>query len=246
MVNSAGKGTLCRTLTVLRFVAANGRPVGPSEVARQTRLPKTTAHRMLTTLASQGALRRIGTGYLVDEGNGWPIGPEHAAWVRLRRITKPFLIDLFQETGQIVGIYVLNSQTIRCLDILYTHTQAGMAISTEERLPAHSTAAGRLLLAYSPVPRADPDGELALIRECGIASYERGGSTPMTELAAPVFDRTGRAVAALGIAGPATEIDPRATARVLRAVAHSASLDVRRVTARGGVSPATSVAAAGA
>jgi DNA-binding IclR family transcriptional regulator len=226
----AGKGTLFRTLTVLRFVAANDRPVGASEVARRTCLPKSTAHRMLTMLTSEGALRRIGARYLIDEGNGWPIGVENAAWARLRSITKPFLVDLFQRTGHIAGIYVLNGQTIRCVDILYTRSQAGIAISTEERLTVDGTAAGRLLLAYSPitVPRADLEGELALIRECGVASYLRGGWPTIRELAAPIFDRNGCVVAALGIAGPSAQIAERSAGRVLRAIAHSASVDVRR------------------
>jgi DNA-binding IclR family transcriptional regulator len=110
------------------------------------------------------------------------------------------------------------------------------------RLPAHATASGQALLAYAPeATRAVIDAglvaltsrtiteEAALLRELGrvrrrgFAVNVRQWDPETAGVAAPVLNRFGEAIAALGISGPASRMSQQGLLLRLGSVAEAAA-----------------------
>jgi DNA-binding IclR family transcriptional regulator len=190
-----------------------------AQIVRRTGLPRSSAHRMLERLVQLRWLRRHGRDYelgmrLVE------LGSLAVHQDRLHGAAQPFLHELHRATGLVVHLAVLDG-----LDVVYLEKIAGglgAAIPTRVggRQPAHCTAVGKALLAFSDPDKLDFDvdlltrktryslstrrqltDELAAIRARGVA-YERAESVAAFGcVAAPIGD-PGEAIAAVSVCGP--------------------------------------------
>lgn len=191
-----------------------------AQVVRRTGLPRSSAHRMLDRLVQLRWLRRHGRDYelgmrLVE------LGSLAVHQDRLHTAAQPFLHELHRATGLVVHLAVLDGT-----DVVYLEKIAGglgPAVPTRVggRQPAHCTAVGKALLAFSdPTVLDDFDvdllsrktrysistrrqltDELAAIRACGFA-YERAESVAgFGCVAAPIGD-IGEPIAAVSVCGP--------------------------------------------
>src|SRR5205807_4396418 len=127
-----------------------GNLVGVSEVARRTNLPKTTAHRLLGLLTDLGLAERHPTGYRLgrhvsDLVRSTPCMQRDG----LRDQLLPFLLDLQRITDEAVHLGVLRDQGVLCVERLFGHSSAPVPIGAGAVLPAHGTALGKVLLAFS-------------------------------------------------------------------------------------------------
>jgi IclR family transcriptional regulator, acetate operon repressor len=221
-------GAIDKAMLVLACVSRRA-PIKLSDIARQTGLPKSTVHRLLSVLEMNGALQRARTGYVLgdmirrlSEGNDEPRRDT------LRRVLMPHMAELYETTRLPTTLAVLDGLTVVCLLTLYPRNLAAPVLRSPQRIPVHRSALGRLLLAYSPAaPLQLPEGELARIRRRGIAFNPEEHISGMAGIAAPVTDLHS-GVAAIGIAGPpeqlgGTEIEP-----LLRRTAHEALLTLKR------------------
>ncbi|MYZ34438.1 MULTISPECIES: helix-turn-helix domain-containing protein, partial [unclassified Streptomyces] len=95
---------------------------GVSELARRSRLSKSTAHRVLGMLERNGVVERVGTGYrlgerLHDLGRAvYAPGSETA-----RDLLLPYLADLYETTRETVHLSVLHGSFVVYLAKLYGH-----------------------------------------------------------------------------------------------------------------------------
>ncbi|MFE7030790.1 IclR family transcriptional regulator [Streptomyces sp. NPDC057621] len=217
--------------------------VGVSELARRAQLSKSTAYRVLGMLERNGVVERVGTDYRLGErlhelGRAvYEPGQEG-----VRDFLLPYLADLYELTRQTAHLAALHGTDVLYLAKLYGHRQAPVPSRIGGRLPAHATAVGKVLLAYDSdaaaqalaglLPRftrctiTDPDelaAELERIRRTGIAFDDEESQFGLSCVAAPVLGRTGRAVAALSVAGRKGHIDTRRLSADVRRIAASAS-----------------------
>jgi DNA-binding IclR family transcriptional regulator len=228
---AASPGSIGKAMAMLNCVGGHGAPITLSAVARQTGLPKSTVHRLLALLEAYGAVRRVSHGYVLGETIRRLAGGEGARREALRRALMPHLAELYEAIHLSTSLAVLDELTVACLVTIYPRNLAGQVLRTAERAPAHRTALGRVLLAYSPVPSPRPaeydgptEGELATIRTEGIAmTYESG----VHGLAVPVGDLS-TGISAIGVAGPAGEFDPITAETLLRRTAFDATRTQRR------------------
>ena len=191
-----------------------------AQVVRRTGLPRSSAHRMLERLVQLRWLRRHGRDYelgmrLVE------LGSLAVHQDRLHAAAQPFLHELHRATGLVVHLAVLDGT-----DVVYLEKIAGglgPAVPTRVggRQPAHCTAVGKVLLAfsdpsvlddfdvdlltrktrYSISTRRQLTDELAAIRARGFA-YERAESVAgFGCVAAPIGD-IGEPIAAVSVCGP--------------------------------------------
>lgn len=124
-----------------------GRVLTMSEVARRTGMPKTTVHRLLGMLVEVGAVEQNDGRYRVSL-NMLPIvtaSPESA----IRTAAMPHLLALHRAVGNTIHLCVL-----RGLDVIYLEKLNGpetrlFATHVGMSLPAHCTAVGKSLLAFS-------------------------------------------------------------------------------------------------
>ncbi|MFD0800136.1 IclR family transcriptional regulator [Streptomonospora algeriensis] len=234
-------GPLRKAFTVVEVLAEAQRPLTLSELSRLANLPKSTLHRLMRALTDIGlAVRRESKSYELGtylsrlEAAGGSAGVQ-----RLSCLVTPFLIELFQLTGRIVSLGTLSGTKVEHIGALYRQEHVELAMALRQPLPAHRSAAGRLLLAVAernPPDRvgaapAGADSDLAgtgamrhefeRIRRSGL-SYARSECIPeLVELAAPVRLGKSGPVAAVVVGDTVHSKDLRRSARVLRSTANA-------------------------
>lgn len=221
----------------------SGRGAGVSELARRAQLSKSTAYRVLGMLERNGVVERQGTGYRLGERLhrlGQAVhGPEAE---HVRDVLLPFLTDLYELTRETVHLAVLHDTHAAYLAKLYGHRSTAVPSRIGGRLPAHATAVGKALLAFDvdaaeeavrrPLLRfthrtiTEPEAlsaELERIRRTGVALDDEEYQQGLACVAVPVLSRSGRAVAALSVAGRRGHIDTRQVSGQVRRIAAAAS-----------------------
>jgi IclR family pca regulon transcriptional regulator len=149
------------------------------------------------------------------------LGYAAIAGLGLREVALPHLQRLSDETGETVNLAVLAGSEIVYVERIKRTELITANVHVGSRLPAYCTSMGKVLLSELPpreqslaldgmvmeatgpntiTTREDLERELAEVRERGFALQDEELVAGLRSVAAPVRDRTGRAVAALNIA----------------------------------------------
>lgn len=156
----------------------------------------------------------------------------------MREIALPFMGDLYAATHEVVSLAVLDGTDTVWLEQLSGRLAPPVPSRVGGRLPAHVTAAGKVLLAHAgdvvdslrlerhgPAKITDPDllrAELRTVRERGIAINREESRRGVLGVAAPVVTRDGVVVAALALAvARRSRSSPEAMAPAVRTAALS-------------------------
>jgi DNA-binding IclR family transcriptional regulator len=214
--------TLLKGLEVLQALAFSDAARGVSDLARELGLTRSNAHRTLKTLCAAGYVRQ-------NETNGnyectlklFQLGGAVLARVNVKQVAEPLMEALAAKTQETVHLSVLDDS-----DVIYLHKidspQPVRAYSTVAgRAPAYAVATGKALLAFqsdgylsrlenkleafTPKTLATMSSlrhEIETIRQQGYAINRGEWRASVCGLAAPIFDASRRAVAAVGISGP--------------------------------------------
>jgi DNA-binding IclR family transcriptional regulator len=224
---ASDKRTSAEKVLAVLAVFGEGECVGVTEVARRAGLTKSTAHRLLATLERHGLIDRTGVDYslglgLFELGSRAGIGPHGS----LAKVALPYLTELYEATGQTVHLAVLDGSEVVYVCKLHGHAPQPAPTRIGGRMPAHCTALGKAVLAFSPDRVAlrvmerglpsltrhtilNPDvfmNELRRTRREGI-SYDRQETTlGLGCVGAPILDERGRPFAAVSVSGPISRI----------------------------------------
>jgi DNA-binding IclR family transcriptional regulator len=222
--------TLLKGLEVLQALAFSDAARGVSDLARELGLTRSNAHRTLKTLCAAGYVRQ-------NESNGnyectlklFQLGGAVLARVNVKQVAEPLMETLAAKTQETVHLSVLDEG-----DVIYLHKidspQPVRAYSTVAgRAPAYAVATGKALLAFqsdgylnrfedkleafTPKTLATMTSlrhEIETIRQQGYAVNRGEWRASVCGLAAPIFDASRRAVAAVGISGPVERLKPAA------------------------------------
>jgi DNA-binding IclR family transcriptional regulator len=246
-MDAAGEAAVAlRVLAVLEALAATTQPIGASELARRLSFPKSSTHKLLSTLERRGYLvgdsaRRFKLHPMFARGrHGWIGGPlavvrQHAAepMRRLAQVTGESVFlgvrrdrDFFEYVDKIVGLHEL-----RC-DAELGEPRALHASSVGLVLLAFGDANGvdayldgERLPAMTPntiVERARLRKELAAVRRQGFAVTRDTNAIGASGVAAPIVGPRGNVLAALNVSTPTPRFDAvreRAAEELLRAAA---------------------------
>lgn len=223
--------TLMKGLKVLDLLTQAPQPMGVTEVAQAMGLVKSNAHRVLQTLVAAGYATPVGDGGRYRPTlKLWSMGVQVAGSGDLRQFAAPVLSRLRDNTGETAFLALLDADHVTYVEIqssahaLRVHTAVGA------RLPAHSTAAGKVLLAFDdaaaqalPADRSlerftpktldDPAALRAEFRKIRTQQWavNRGEfREEISGLAVPVFDAQQRVIASTGISGPTERFRPAA------------------------------------
>jgi DNA-binding IclR family transcriptional regulator len=131
-----------KALMVFAALREGGVPMRLTELSVRTGIAKSTTHRMLCALTSAGLVARAGTHYRPTRLDPPTAGHRDG----LRRLA-PFLGDLLVRTGMTASLAVLDGVEVEFVHRVYGHHHV-WGPDDADRLPAHRSAAGRLLLAY--------------------------------------------------------------------------------------------------
>jgi len=206
--------TIDRISLVLDAFDGPGR-LSLAQVVRRTGLPRSSAHRMLERLVQLRWLRRHGREYalgmrLVE------LGSLAVHQDRLHTAAQPFLHELHRATGLVVHMAVLDGADVVYLEKIAGGFGAAVPTRVGGRQPAHCTAVGKALLAftnsdayeplarktkYSIATRRQLTEELAAIRARGFAVERSESVSGFGCVAAPIGDIDAPA-AAVSVCGP--------------------------------------------
>ncbi|MDQ7858002.1 MAG: IclR family transcriptional regulator [Armatimonadota bacterium] len=227
--------TLERTRRLLQAFRG-AEPLGLSELARRTGLPLATVHRLARAMTAEGFLRHDPTDRTY--ALGWRIPELSAAMLRahaIRRVGHPVLLNLRNRTRESAQLAVLDGTHIVILDTEESYAFVREITTPGQRTPAHALSTGKVLMAHLPAahlqallrrgrrraftPKTitaadDLRREFARIRRQGFALADEEYEEGVIGIAAPIFDRWGRAVAAISVGGPRGRILPRLDAIV--------------------------------
>lgn len=208
---------------------------GLSELARRTGLTKSTTFRLLGSFERRGVV--------VRDGGRYRLGPnvqrraaerENPIFETLRDHLTPSLADLYAVTHETVHLTVLTGTETLCLNKIIGTRSAVAGVKVGGRMPAHRSAAGRVLLSRTPHALTAVLGgladdavwlehELAEIRHRGVAIDRGAGASGALVIAAPVLGVQGQPIAALSITGSRLSLDLAAATATLRKVCYAAS-----------------------
>lgn len=183
-----------RAFGLLDALALAPEPVPLQELARATRLPKPSAHRIAQMMEQADLIARAPQG-------GYEPGAalRRLAFAVVSRgatteATRSVLRAVVEETGESCALAVLDGVDVTFLEHVESTWPLRLSIAAGTRLPAHCTAAGKLLLAQLPPAR----------RERLLAGLPRTRYTTRTILDAALL---AQALSEARAAGFATEVE---------------------------------------
>jgi DNA-binding IclR family transcriptional regulator len=212
--------------------------LGVSELARRANLPKSTVSRIAADLVAQRFLDRDGdTLYL--GARLFELGQTVQRPRVLRGLALPVMRELRDVTSHTIHVAVLDGPDVVLVAILRGRPTSQPPARIGARLPAHATALGKAMLAFSPpelvaritsgdLERRTPGTitdtsalirELADIRRLGVATEREECVAGLTCAASPIIVRGSAPTAAISVAGPVAELMPDRVAAAVRAAA---------------------------
>jgi sugar lactone lactonase YvrE/DNA-binding IclR family transcriptional regulator len=223
-----GAAALAKGLYLLEVIGEHPTPPRFKDLQAATRLPKGTLARMLNTLVLFRLVRHE------DSDNTYRLGHRlfelaHRVWESfdLRGAAAPVLDRLADEMRETAALCSIDNNEVLYIDQRSRGGAFGFRIEIGRRAPLHCTAGGKTLLAFAaPHERravldqivlerytdrtiVDEDAlvaDLALARVRGYAISMEEHVAGVVSVAAPIFDHTGKAVAAIGIFGPSSRL----------------------------------------
>jgi DNA-binding IclR family transcriptional regulator len=208
------------------------------DISRELGISRSTAHRLLSTLAFRGFARRDPVSHrywrgpeLVAEGLA-RLGDEE-----LIAAAHPHLERLSAKLGETVNIAVLEGTHCRFVDGVNGRRVLRTGVRTGTSLPAHATSGGKALLAELPEDRvralfprglqrltgqtltdmADLERNLREIRSVGYSVNDGESELGVSAVAAVVRVR-GSAVAAVAVSMPSVRMTAEARPAVVKAL----------------------------
>jgi DNA-binding IclR family transcriptional regulator len=225
--SAAGTSSVLSTLThAVRLLGEYSieQPVlGTTELARRLKLSKSTTHRLVTTLATHGLLRRTDDGRYRLGLRLFEIASLIPASLELREVAMPHLKQLERYAQETVHLAVREGAEIVYLEKVESTLTIRMYSRIGRRAPLYCTGIGKAILAFEPehvvqlvieagLQRFTPDTlveeaalrqELARIREDGYALDREEIEVGLRCVASPIRDYSRKVVAGVSVAGPA-------------------------------------------
>jgi IclR family acetate operon transcriptional repressor len=145
-------------LTALRIIerVSLEQPVRVSDLARSLNLPKSSTHRVLSTLASAGWLRQDSRGEWALALRCAAVGHRVGAESALRDVARPVLERLSSSTHDHVRLWLVEDEGFAIIDTVDgDHAVRPVEIEMGTHIPMHATAVGKAVLASWPDHRVD-------------------------------------------------------------------------------------------
>jgi IclR family transcriptional regulator, pca regulon regulatory protein len=210
-------GGLAKGLSVIRAFTRERPTLSLSDVAAVTHMPAATARRCLLTLEELGYVTRSGRQFVLRP-KVLELGAAYLESMNIELLTKTHLEELARSTGDSAALCVLDDTEIVYVARASIRTLVRLEAHVGSRFCAYATSTGRVLLAglsahhlqryFDNVkPEAltdrtvtDPAKLRQIIEECrrtGYSAVEDELAYGVVALAVPVFNQSGRVVAAV-------------------------------------------------
>jgi IclR family transcriptional regulator, acetate operon repressor len=220
-----GTQAVDRAASLLTYIVEADHPVTFAEVTEAAGLARSTSSRLLAALENNRLIERCGAGEYV----GGPLfvlyAARHDRNAQLARLAHPMLERIGELTGEDVHLAVAAGSRIDHISQIDSTYLLGARDWSDIEIPAHSSALGKVLLAWDVMPRprgsletptghtlrsrGDLDVDLAQVRTRGYAITRDELEVGLAGVATPVFGPDKDVVAAVGVSGPTARLDAR-------------------------------------
>ena len=127
-----------------------------NQLVREAALPKTTVFRYLRTLSTLGFIEHDADTDRYRPGLGlWRLSHSSSPYETLRQACKPQMKRLRQRFNETINLGVLSGGEVFYLDVLESERSLRMQSSVGSSDSLHSTALGKVFLAFCPAPQRD-------------------------------------------------------------------------------------------
>lgn len=240
-----------RMMSLLGALAGNASPVNLKQLATETRLHPSTAHRILSVMVDNRLVDRIEPGTYRLGIRLLELGSLVKSRINVRQEALPHMQALHQALGETVNLSVRHDD-----EVVYIERTAGNSSMMRvvqiigARAPLHITAVGKVFLAedgpekcaeyakrtglprYTEHTLGDADAlaqELERIRRQGCAFDNEEAEKGVSCIGAGIFNDEGRLIAGLSVSAPSDRLDKnwsaqvkRTAERISRAIGHQA------------------------
>jgi IclR family transcriptional regulator, KDG regulon repressor len=216
--------SLDRALQIFDVLSSRRGGFGVTEISKEIGLNKTSVYRMLSTFVRHGYVEqdaeteKYKLGYKILE-----LSSALLEFIDLRTEAKPILKELESFTNEVIHLVVYDRGEVVYIEKLEGNETLRMHSKVGTRAPMHCTGVGKVIMAYLPsseVSKILDQQELAQhtihtivdkvllrdqlleIRGNGFAFDLEENEMGITCIAAPIFDHTGKVIAAASISGP--------------------------------------------
>ena len=214
--------TVVTAMAILECFNGQETKLSLNQISQRTGNYKSRVHRLCKTLIALGYLARTAQ-------NDYRLGPKvmvlgkvYEKTNSLKAIATPVMAELSLRTQLSSTLYILDRQRCICLARELGPSRFAYVINEGDVEELYTTAAGRVLLAYSPTTFAEkilakakpvqftpttitnPEKiieELAFVREYGYAINNQEREQGISAISAPVFDHDNQVRASLAIVG---------------------------------------------
>jgi IclR family acetate operon transcriptional repressor len=252
-VREVGVRSVERAIAILDLLAQGGWQTG-ADVARELRVHRSTALRLLGTLERHGLVERDQRTAKYRLGRRLPqLASVVTGEFDLRYVARPLCESLAGALGETVTLDVLAGDVIVPIEQATASTSMVSVNWLGRRTPVHCTASGKVILAFAPqsvrqrllahplerstvhtiTDRAELDRQLDSAREAGVARTFEELEVGLDAIAAPVFGADGEVVAALDVSGPSHRLRAENRPELVRLTQDAAADLSRRLGYRG-------------
>ncbi|PCI40806.1 MAG: IclR family transcriptional regulator [Rhodospirillaceae bacterium] len=220
--------SLCRALSILNVIAEDEHGLTMTNIAKRTGLPLSTTHRLLTTLQHERYVR------CDNDQSLWKAGVQAFivgnAFVQSRDIiatSRPFMTELMEQSGETTNLAVVDQG--ECIYLAQVECRQMMRVQAKpgSRVPIHSSAVGKALLAAMPAQKAkkfiqmreferntektvvkqqELQQEVSNVRDNGYGRDDEEHCVGLRCVASVIYDEFGEPMAAVSLSGPRARI----------------------------------------
>jgi len=144
-----GAQAALRAVRLLKLFTIERPEMSLAELSKSSGLNKTTTHRLLRALQSEGLIERnsVTAGYTLGAGL-MALGVQALASSDLRRRVRPLLKSLANDIGETATLEVPVEDGMLILDEITGRHVVGAAGNVGTRWPLHATSTGKVILAF--------------------------------------------------------------------------------------------------
>ncbi|MGN6300105.1 MAG: IclR family transcriptional regulator [Angustibacter sp.] len=211
-----------RAAAIVQLLASEVEPLALAQIASALSLAKPTVHGLLQTLCAVGFVEQDGAHGRYRLGRDLlQLGSASLDVNELRSRAINWTDALAARTGQSARVGLFRDGQVLIAHHVFRVNSADEVLQTGTSVPMHASALGKVLVAFDPgaaracladelesltyrtvSDRSTLLRQLADVRDAGWAAAVEEAEPGLAGIAAPIRDRGGYVVAALGIAGP--------------------------------------------
>lgn len=226
--------SVSQALRILELLQRHER-LGVSEIAAKLGISSSSAHRILATMQEAGFAQQSHPGRKYELGPRMQASRHGAVIERILDAATPQMLALRDVTGETVHLAALTGTDTRFLAAYESQHIMRVTSRVGTVLPAHTTAAGKVLLSHLPddqltslyppgtLTEETPESittldalraELRTVRELGYGRNLAESELGVAALAVPLTDPDHQLTLALSVSGPDFRFNPDRTTKL--------------------------------